>query len=412
MNEELKAELETLKKGLEGKTSAEVKSAIEAFEAKSEKAMEAKLKDLVGEEVKTIKEQHEEAIKGLKEAMEASAKKSAEDLKVVQDHADKLDLKLQSKAKSEVKGVGFVEGIKSELKDNFEDIKTVRKGKSAKIEVKAVGDMTLGTHLTGDQPRSYSQTVVPITSPLLNFSDLLGAQINIDGGTYTFPKEVAGEGAIAFQTEGAAKGQIDYDFEMVDVTTDFLAGVTTYSKKMANNLPFLQSFIPSALRRDYMKQENTEFNTILAAGALVSTQVQANNDTKIEQLMKEIATLEALDNPVNGIVVTPADWWAIQATEKSTGAGFGLPGVVSYTNGTLYVNGIPVFKATWLAANKYYVGDWSRVRKVVTEGLSLEFSNENKDNFEKNNITARIEAQIGLVIERDTAVIYGDFIAA
>jgi len=405
MNEELKAELETLKKGLEGKTSEEIKSAIEAFEAKAEKEMEAKLKDLVGEELKAVKEDNEAAIKELKEGFDA-------ELKAVQAHADALDIKLQAKPKKEVKGTSFVEGIKSELKDNFEDIKTVRKGKSAKIEVKAVGDMTLGTHLTGDQPRSYSQTVVPLTSPLLNFSDLLGAQINIDGGTYTFPKEVAGEGAIAFQVEGAAKGQIDYDFEMVDVTTDFLAGVTTYSKKMANNLPFLQSFIPSALRRDYMKQENSEFNAILSANALASTQVAANNDTLIEQLMKEIATLEALDNPVNGIVVTPADWWAIQATEKSSGAGFGLPGVVSYTNGTLYVNGIPVFKSTWLAANKYYVGDWSRVRKVVTEGLSLEFSNENKDNFEKNNITARIEAQIGLVIERDTAVIYGDFTAA
>ena len=77
----------------------------------------------------------------------------------------------------------------------------------------------------------------------------------------------------------------------------------------------------------------------------------------------------------------------------------------------MFINGIPVYKATWLAANKYYVGDWTRLKKVVTEGLSLEFSNENKDNFEKNNVTARIEAQIALAYERDTAIILGDFTA-
>ncbi len=397
------AELETLKKGLEGKTADQVKSAIEAFEVKA--------KENVSGEVNQVKEAVDLSLKGIKDSLEGFAGKDA--VEAMQKHLDALDIKMQSKAKKENESkVGFIDGIKSELKDNFDKIKAVRKGNSEKIEVKAVADMTLGNNLTGDQPRSYSPTVVPVTAPMLNLADLLGPQINIDGGTYTFPKEIGSEGAIAFQTEGDTKGQIDYDFEMVDVTTDFLAGTTTYSKKMANNLPFLESFVPFALRRDYMKQENFEFHTLLASESLASVELAASHDTKIEQLMKEIATLEGLDNPVNGIVVTPADWWAIQATEKSTGAGFGLPGVVSYTNGVLYINGIPVFKASsWLPANKYYVGDWTRVRKLVTEGLSLEFSTENEDNFVKNKITARIEAQIGLVVERDTAIIYGDFTA-
>jgi hypothetical protein len=51
------------------------------------------------------------------------------------------------------------------------------------------------------------------------------------------------------------------------------------------------------------------------------------------------------------------------------------------------------------------------VKKVVTEGLSLEFSNEDSDNFRKNNITARVEAQVALAIERPDALIYGDFTA-
>ena len=399
MDEKLIAELETLKKGLEGKTEAEVKSAMDAFEVK--------VSESIQNETKSVKDAVELEIKGMKESIEGLAGKDVVD--AMQKHLDKLDVKLQSKSIEKKDAVSFDSTIKYAIKDNFAAVSTVRKGNSAKLELKTVGNMTL-TNLTGDQPRDYSNAVIAVPSPLVNFADLVGAPINISGGTYTFPQETSSEGAIAVQTEGSSKGQIDYDFTMVDVNTDFLAGFTRYSKKMANNLPFLETFLPSALRRDYMKAENTRFNTALAAAALASTQVITSNN-KIQMLMNEVARLEQLDNPVNGIVVRPSDWWDIQATEKSTGAGYGLPGVVTYTNGTLYINGIPVYKATWVTANKYYVGDWSRIKKVVTEGLSLEFSNEDADNFTKNNITARIEAQTALAIERATAVIYGDFTA-
>jgi HK97 family phage major capsid protein len=179
---------------------------------------------------------------------------------------------------------------------------------------------------------------------------------------------------------------------------------------MANNLPFLTSFVPAALRRDYAKAENSSFNTTLAAAATASAQIITGKN-KIEMLINEIATLEGSDYAVNGIVVRPADYWDILKTEKSTGAGYGLPGVVTQDGGVLRINGIPVYKATWLAANKYYVGDWTRINKVVTQGLSLDFSEQEGTNFVKNMITARIEAQVALAVEQPAAIIYGDFSA-
>jgi hypothetical protein len=119
-----------------------------------------------------------------------------------------------------------------------------------------------------------------------------------------------------------------------------------------------------------------------------------------------------LNYPVNAIVLRPADYWDILKTEKSTGAGYGLPGVVTIdAQGNLRINGIPLLKANWLAANKYYVADWTRINKIVTEGLSLEFSETEGTNFVTNNITARIEAQVGLAVEQPAAIIYGDFTA-
>jgi HK97 family phage major capsid protein len=384
MDEKLLAELANIKSSLETKTASEVKSAIDAFETKLSTSN---------------KNQFETELKAVTEAMEL---KFSADLKLVQDHADKLDLKLQEKSFVTANEDTLVKAIS----DNFEGIKEVRKGKS--VQVKTVGNMTLA-NVTGDAPRVYSNEVVMFPGQLLNVSDLVGS-VNIDGGTYTYPREGAGEGSITTQTEGSSKSQRDYDFTMVDLATNFIAGFARYSKKMANNLPFLTSFIPTALRRDYAIAENTIFNAVIAAAATASAQIITGKN-KIEMLINEVATLEGLNYAVNGIVVRPSDYYDILKIEKSTGAGYGLPGIVTLENGQLRINGIAIYRANWVAANKYYVGDWSYITKVVTQGLSLDFSETEGTNFVNNNITARIEAQVGLAVQQPAAIIYGDFTA-
>lgn len=372
----------------------EIKNALEGIKAQVEtKATEQTI------EVKGLIESLETKMKAEKDADVLALKA---DLAAIQAHADKLDVKLKANA-IEVKNEDLL--VKS-ITENFKSISEVRKGNA--LQVKAVGNMTLA-NLTGDAPRDYNLNVVMIPGQMVNVSDLVGS-VNISGGTYTYPREGAGEGSIATQTEGSSKSQRDYDFTMVDLATNFIAGFTRYSKKMANNLPFLTSFIPNALRRDYAIAENSIFNTVLAGAATASAQIITGKN-KIEMLLNEIATQEGLNYPVNGIVVRPADYWDILKTEKSTGSGYGLPDIVTLEGGQLRINGIPVFKANWLAANKYYVGDWSRVNKIVTEGLSLEFSETEGTNFVTNNITARIEAQVGLAVEQPAALIYGDFTA-
>lgn len=379
--EGLEKELQELSVKLEGKTSLEIKNAISEFERK-------------------MTEQNKVEFKSQFEALET---KFAEQLKAVQDHADKLDVKLQEKGTS----TNTEDTLVKAIKDNFDNISTVRKGNA--FQTKAVGDMTLSANLTGAQPKDYNFNVVMIPGQAVNVSDLVGS-VNISGGTYTFPREGAGEGSIGAQTEGSTKNQRDYDFTMVDVNTDFIAGYTRYSKKMANNLPFLTSFVPNALRRDYAIAENAAFNTVLAGAATASTEI-ITGQNKIEMLIADIAKQQNLNYVVNGIVIRPSDYWDILITEKSTGAGYGLPGVVTVEGGQLRINGIPVYQATWVTANKYFVGDWTRVNKIVTEGLSLEFSEQEGTNFVKNNITARIEAQVALAVEQPLALVYGDFTA-
>lgn len=378
---ELKQELDGIKTALETKTAAEVKSAIDALEAKLPNA---------------IKSTFDAEIKAVREELEA---KFNADLKALQDHADSLDLKLQEKGKIEANAK--VDEIKSLIKENAEKIAAV--GENNKVRLKAVGNMTTA-NFTGEEPRDYNFDIVKFPSQMVNVADLTG-NINISGGTYTYTVEGAGEGSISAQTEGSAKSQRDYDFTAVDVSTNFIAGFARYSKKMRNNLSYITSAIPELLRRDYWKAENAAFNTVLATDATASTEI-ITGISKSKMLINEIGKLENANYMVNGIVVRPSDYLDILKTAKQD-----LESAVTYENGILRVAGVQVFKATWLTANKYFVGDWTRVNKITTEGLSLEFSETEGSNFVNNNITARIEAQVALAVEQPLALVYGDFTA-
>jgi HK97 family phage major capsid protein len=371
---EVQDALNNVKNELANKTSLEIKAEIESIEVK-------------------FKDTLENSVKEVKEALQL-------EMKSIQDHADKLDIKLQEKSVQDKKS-GKVDAIKSALKDNFDAIKDVKKGQS--VEIKAVGDMSTA-NLTGDEPKDYNFDIVKFPSQKVNVADIVGS-VNISGGTYTYTVEAAGEGAIGAQTEGATKNQRDYDFTAIDVTTDFIAGFARYSKKMRNNLSYITSAIPQLLRRDYFKAENAAFNTILVADATASSEL-ITGSSKSKMLINEIGKLEDADYDTNGIVVRPSDYLDILKTAKQD-----LESAVTYEGGVLRVAGVQVLKATWVTANKYFIGDWSRVNKINTEGLSLEFSDSEGTNFVKNMITARIESQTNIVVEQPLALVLGDFTA-
>lgn len=392
-------ELVKLKNDLKGANSNEIKAGLDDIQAKVNKTLE------------------EYAEKGVKTSdLENMEVKMNDGIKALQDHLDKLDVKLQGKSQELPKGaIPFEHGMQNFITKNFDAIKNVSKGKGLKfdnenLELKAVGDMTTA-NITGDLFRTYSSTVAAIPDRLVHFVDLCGADINIGNGVYTFPREGAGEGGAAKQTEGSAKSQIDTDMTHVDVATDFIAGFARYSKKMRNNVNYLESFLPRKLRREYLKAEDSVFNTALAAAATASSQIITGKNT-VEMLINELATLEESDIMANVMVCRPSDWWNIfKGTRPSTGVDYSWPGVVTFDNGVIRINGIPLLKSTFMTANKYYVGDFTEINRVVTEGLSIEFSESDADNFTKNNITARIEAQVGLAIHLPSNVIYGDFTA-
>jgi len=294
--------------------------------------------------------------------------------------------------------------IEELITKNFENIKGVNSGSN--LLVKATTDMTLGGHLTGDEPKTYGGIIMK-PGQKLNISDLV-RKVPIENGVLSIPREVGGEGNVDTQVEGTLKNQLDFDLDFKDYNTEYIAGLTVFSKKMRNNLGFLNAFIPHALRRAYNKAENRIFDAILTANATPSTEI-ITSQNKAEMLINDLAKLEEKDYSPSAIVIRPLDFYDILKTEKSAGSGYSLPGIFSYENGTFHLNGIPIVKATWLDPDSYFIGDWSRIYKVVTDEFSIQFSEEDKDNFSRNNITCRAEQQTTLAVPDSDALVKGMF---
>ena len=112
MNEELKAALEAMKVTLEGKSLDQAKAEIKAFEEKNKELIKTEAKAMFDEEIKSIQSDFE-------------AK-----LKTVQDHADKLDLKLQNNTTNGM----AKKSVTQELKEKNAELKSLVSG-SANTEV-------------------------------------------------------------------------------------------------------------------------------------------------------------------------------------------------------------------------------------------------------------------------------------
>lgn len=288
--------------------------------------------------------------------------------------------------------------IKGAIKSKENEIKNMDK---SVLQIKSVftSDVT-GTH----KPHSFKDSVVLRPSQLINVTDLIG-KVAIQGGSYSYAVETV-SGAPAVQVEGEAKANIDVNFEYKTVDTHFIAGVTEVSRQFLNNYTSLAASIPTILDREYYKKENELYSAALFSAATAST--VASGD-EVTMLTKEIAALMGNNIEPTAIVLNPSNYTDILLNEKS-GAGYNLPKVVMVSeNGLMSILGVPVFMATWVAAQSYLVLNGNKIMDAVQEDLNLQIDNSEK--FSKNISIFRIEKQSNIVVTAPAELIKGTFAA-
>lgn len=371
---------------------ATVKSATDAVE-KMKAANEAAIADVKSE----VSE-----VKSALVTMDESAKKNqaALDQLIAEKSAKKVDNKNKSF------GEAYNEAIAEAFEAKQAEIKEFQKNKNAKltIDLKSVGTMTLGNNLSGDGVATYNQRQGLVPSQKVNFRDLIPTAVS-PTALYVTYRETGTEGSIGIQTEGNPKSQIDYDLTEVKVVSDYIAGFVRFSKQMMFQLPFLQNTLQRMLLRDFYKKENATFFSVVSQAATGSTTTSATVDA--EQLVDWIANQLTANFDASYALVSYNQWAELLKTKPMD---YSVPGgVVIDPSGNIRIAGVPVIGASWVTDDKALIVDANYLERVETEGLRVEFSYEDSDNFQRNLVTARVECFEDINVMRTDALIYGSF---
>ena len=313
----------------------------------------------------------------------------------------------QGKLKGETEAAKDFKAVMGEmLAEKHNEIVANYKNFAHKFETKAVGDMTASANLTGSVVASYSLVPSLRGRRRVHVRDIPGVEV-VNSGTgvwkYYLNNSTPGEGSFGNQTIGSSKAQIDYDFTETTVTVNTLAGYATVARQMLRDLPFLQSFLPGELVEDYYRSEDNSFiNTIMAGTGSYSTTASVYAEKCIEW----IGAILARDYNPTAIVTTAANWTTLLNTKP---ADYSLPGgaAVGVTSmGDITIAGVPVLIQNGMTTGKTFVGDFSRVKVIQATGLSIASTELEGNNFTKNLVTFRVEADVNVAVLRSDWGIY------
>jgi HK97 family phage major capsid protein len=330
------------------------------------------------------------------------------EIKAVKDEMDRQaeEVSRKSAAKVSTKSIGeqIAENLDSSMAIAEKELKSA--GGSFTMNLKAVGNMLLSSSLTGDSVATYAQNQAILPSQKLNFRDLMPT-VQSATGTYVTYKESGSEGAIVAQTEGAAKGQIDYDLTEVKTVNAYIAGFATFSKQMMKSLPFIEQTLTRMMLRDFFKAENASFFSTVSTAATGSTAVGGlTND--VEEIIQLIGNQKTANFNASYALVSPAQMARLIIATFAKGYYAGAGAVVLNGVGGLTIFGTPVFEASWVTDDKVLIFDRDYLERVEVEGLNVTFSYENGTNFTQNLVTARIECYEAVNLLLPTAAIFAD----
>jgi HK97 family phage major capsid protein len=407
----LESKLTALKAALEGSITTKQKAAIDAA--------------ILGVQAKLDEKE------ALRVTMQAAIDESKATILVLKDAADKnqpiID-KFAAGEGKEVKGkaVYFNDFLKDGITEKADQIKSLKKGQGVEIkmdETKALGDMLFANSFpTADvSVTTLRPGIIELPKRKLHIRQLLsgGAMSN---SNFAYVKETAGEGAIAPVAEGVLKPQIDLNLQEVSVPAQYIAGWLRISRKMLDDIPGMITFLQSRLPELLLRVEDNQLLNGDGVGSNLSGITDPGNFTSpaapyiatldVEQIVQAVSQLESFDREANGILLSPADYYNILLNKAAGGAGtYDLPtALATIQNGQLFIAGIPVFRSTAMAPDKYIVGDWVMGANLITrEAPRVEIFYEDGINVRENMVTVRVEERIAFPIYGDNYFIFGDF---
>lgn len=360
----------------------------------------------------------QDALIALKERIEADDTEAIEE--GVQLKADIETLTAEVEAADKKAGLLETIGTKEEPNQednimNTEGLKALNlealKGQrgSASVELIAITD-----------PAPVAAPTIPVVSQnvgeinyKLGVREAFGREA-ISGNTLTYFVMNGVQGApdaIALENQGTAKKQIQ---PLYNPVTEALKKIACYIKEtdeLLSDAPFLESVVRGRGVYEQQKAVETELVYQLTHTGGINTTYQ-NAGLTFDNLLKAKCAVEAATGyDADTILINPVDLQDLLLTKDETHQYLmGGPAYAPYGNGAygayLPIWGCKVISTNAITQGKAVIGAFKQGAAVVTkvnEGLRVEVSNSDQDDFIKNLITVRIEERILLAVRVPSA---------
>jgi HK97 family phage major capsid protein len=233
----------------------------------------------------------------------------------------------------------------------------------------------------------------------------------------TFTNNAAIQGNDASPTgsgEGALKAESAISFTYASLNVPTIAHRITASRQVLSDAPRLQGHIAGRLLYGLALTEEAQFLTGTGTGLSMNglnNQATAftggsTNATALDTLARAINQLQVANFEPTGIILHPTDWLAIKLMKDAQNR-YLIGDPAAQTMPVLW--GLPVVPTASQTVGKFTVLDARQMGYIADrETATVRISENVNDNFVRNLVTILAEERAVIVVERPTAIVYGD----
>jgi HK97 family phage major capsid protein len=266
--------------------------------------------------------------------------------------------------------------------------------------------------------------IVPGAFQTLTIETLLNSTTT-NSNAIEFTKENVFTNNAAETAEGASKPESSLTWSLVNMPISTVAHWIKISRQVAMDNTLLAAYVNNRMRYGVQRKVETQ----LCVGDGVAPNISGIFDTgnftahgyanadlgstlkKLVLLRKVIADSWSAGYPAEAILLNPADFATIEIELLTTAAG--QVRVAVDQAGVMRLWGVPVIQSVGVAADTFAVGAFSQAYTLYNrEGVVVEMSESDSDNFTKNLITIRAERRLALATEVPGAIRAGDMTPA
>lgn len=266
--------------------------------------------------------------------------------------------------------------------------------------------------------------IVPGDSQILTLESLFPS-IPTTSNAIEYTKEASFTNSAAEAAEAAEKAESALTWSLVNMPVSTVAHWLKISKQLASDAPALAAYVNLRMIYGVNRRVETQLSIGNGTAPNISGIFDTGNYTvhgiadaalgstlKLHVLIRKVmALLEIVGFNADAILLNPSDAADMEIALFTTAAGQSLFQIDN--NGNVRLFGIPIVKSVGVAVDTFAVGAFGMAGAIHNrEGVVVELSDSDDDNFTKNLVTIRAERRLALTIERPTLIIGGDLTPA